>query len=393
MSKQKIVHLCLSCFYIDGYSYQENLLPKYHVKMGYDVTVIASLVSYNSKGERCIIEKESIYYDKENDCKVIRIDYKGRILKFLNKILRRYKNLYFFLEKEQPSIIFMHSISFCDIIYVKKYLNRHSDVKLYADSHTDKINSGNHILTRLILNPLVWRTCAKIIEPYIIKCFGVTPNRCDYLLEMYNFPKDKVELLIMGVDDDLIPKNRKEIRISIRKQLSISDDDFVIITGGKLDARKHIDILLDAISEINSDKIHVIIFGVITPQLVEQFERYKLNKRFHFVGWCSDIEVMKYILSSDLACYPGTHSTLWEETVGLGIPVIFKRWQGMTHVNYCNNCVFINDSSIKELENAILSLQNTEKYKLIKKNAILAAENFKYSNISKIAIGLNVYNK
>ena len=26
----KIVHLCLGCFYIDNYSYQENMLPKFH---------------------------------------------------------------------------------------------------------------------------------------------------------------------------------------------------------------------------------------------------------------------------------------------------------------------------------------------------------------------------
>ena len=40
----KVVHLCLACFYPDGYSYQENMLPQYHKMLGMEVAIIASLV-------------------------------------------------------------------------------------------------------------------------------------------------------------------------------------------------------------------------------------------------------------------------------------------------------------------------------------------------------------
>jgi hypothetical protein len=43
----KVVHLCLGCFYIDNYSYQENMLPKYHKLAGHEVSVVASLVSFD----------------------------------------------------------------------------------------------------------------------------------------------------------------------------------------------------------------------------------------------------------------------------------------------------------------------------------------------------------
>ena len=36
----KIVHLCLGCFFPDNYSYQENMLPKFHKELGYDVKVL-----------------------------------------------------------------------------------------------------------------------------------------------------------------------------------------------------------------------------------------------------------------------------------------------------------------------------------------------------------------
>ena len=47
----RITHLCLACFFPDGYSYQENMLPKYHKKLGHDVSVIASLQTFDKNGK------------------------------------------------------------------------------------------------------------------------------------------------------------------------------------------------------------------------------------------------------------------------------------------------------------------------------------------------------
>ena len=38
----RILHLCLSCFYIDGYNYQENILPRINHEDGHDVRILAS---------------------------------------------------------------------------------------------------------------------------------------------------------------------------------------------------------------------------------------------------------------------------------------------------------------------------------------------------------------
>ena len=42
----KILHCCLSCFYIDNYNYQENLLPRQNKIDGHDVSIIASTEVY-----------------------------------------------------------------------------------------------------------------------------------------------------------------------------------------------------------------------------------------------------------------------------------------------------------------------------------------------------------
>ena len=46
-----IIHLILSCSYTDGFSYQENLLPKYHKKAGNQVSIITNcdIIDVNGK--------------------------------------------------------------------------------------------------------------------------------------------------------------------------------------------------------------------------------------------------------------------------------------------------------------------------------------------------------
>ena len=42
----KILHLCLACFYIDNYTYQENILPRINHEDGHDVRILASTETY-----------------------------------------------------------------------------------------------------------------------------------------------------------------------------------------------------------------------------------------------------------------------------------------------------------------------------------------------------------
>ena len=120
----KIVHLCLSAFFIDNYSYQENMLPKYHVKMGHKVTVIASLFSFNKEGKGCFLDEPSEYNDK-NGYHVIRLAYKSPVK--INKTLRHYEGTAEVLEKESPDVIFLHNISFADISILEDYLKRYPE--------------------------------------------------------------------------------------------------------------------------------------------------------------------------------------------------------------------------------------------------------------------------
>lgn len=386
--KGKIVHLCLGNFFIDGYSYQENLLPKYHVKLGFEVTVIASLISFDSHGKFCLLEEKPEYFD-ENGFKVIRLPYKKYPLFKLNKLMRFYSGTYEHIEKEKPDIIFVHNTTFGDAKAVRKYLMHNPNVKIYADSHVDWINSGHNLLSRLVLHRLIWRHYTHILLPYYRKVYGVLPIRCEYLNKVYKVPIEKIEYLPIGVDDETIPT--KEDRIILRKQiraeLNIKDTDFVIVTGGKIDRLKNTIELMKVVRELNNPRLHLLIFGTVVLDLEKEFNDL-LSDNIHYLGWCNAELVTKYLSTSDLACFPGTHSTLWEQAIGLSVPCIFRRWHGMEHVNVNGNCIFIEDASENKILEAINKSMNPETYNELYYKAYAASKKFFYSDIARQSIEL-----
>lgn len=381
----KIVHLCLGNFFIDNYSYQENLLPKYHVKMGFDVTVIASLFTFGSDGKGSMLTGYSEYDDK-NGFHVVRLPYKKPVK--INRILRQYESFANILERENPDVVFSHNVSFADITILVNYIKRHPNVKVYADNHGDFVNSAKNIFSKYVLHPIIWRHYAKMLEPYLTKCYGVTPMRCRFLHEMYHINLNLIEFLPMGVDDEAIPSNREEVRLAIRNELSISNKDIVMITGGKIDKLKNTHLLIDALKTINNKNIHLIICGTLTPEMEYLKKDIEKNPKIHYLGWCNAERVMNCMVASDLACFPGTHSTLWEQSVGVGLPAIFKRWPEMEHVNVNGNCLFVQDDNVEELKNTINTILESETFKSVCIKAKDASKSFLYSEISKKAIQL-----
>lgn len=380
----RILHLCLGNAFVDNYSYQENLLTKYHVKMGNDVTVIASLFTFGENGKGLMLPAPSEYVDV-NGAHVIRLAFK-KPLKWY-RFFRRYAGLKETIDRVHPDIIFSHNLSYADTTLVADYVKRHPQVKVFADNHADYINSAKNWASKHILHPIIWRHYAKVLEPYLTRCFGVTPMRCRFLKEMYHIKPELVEFLPMGVDDEAIPLNRHLVREDIRKQLGVPENDILVFTGGKIDKLKNIHLLIEAINELGNDHLHLVICGVLTPEMRYLEETIAANDKIHYLGWCNAERVMNCMVASDFACFPGTHSTLWEQSVGVGLPAVFKRWSEMEHVDINGNCVFVNRDDVSELKKCISLMQDRDFYAEILGKATIAASSFRYSQIAAHAIG------
>ncbi len=383
----KILHLCLGNFYIDNFSYQENMLPKFHKKMGMDVEIIANLMSFDKDGNPSSLNKGGSYIN-EYGIPVTRLNYKKHIF---SKRLRTFEGLYQALSKSGPDIIFIHNCQFIDIQQVAKYAKQKPHVKIYVDNHADFSNSARNFLSKNILHKIIWRYCAQKIEPYTTKFYGVLPARVDFLENVYKLPREKAELLVMGADDDKVEevKNPK-IRQEIREKHNINEDDFLIVTGGKIDNfKKQTLLLMDVVRRINKDDVKLIVFGSVIDELKDEINKLTDGCKVQYIGWVNSDDCYKYFAASDLAVFPGRHSVFWEQAVGTGIPCIFKYWEGTTHIDVGGNCMFLyNDSPEEMKEKTELIVNNKEVYKKMKNIADNEGmKKFSYYKIAKESIG------
>ena len=379
----KIVHLCLGNFFMDGASYQENMLTKYHVKMGYEVTVIVGLLSYGPDGRGIILDGPKTYQDP-NGMKIVRLAY-AKPEKYA-RFFMKYAGLKEALTAEKPDIIFCHNLQFGDTGIVAKYLKTHPEVKFYADNHGDYVNSARNWPSRVFKHKLIWKHYVKKLEPYLIKVYGTTPMRCRFLKEMYNIKPLLVDFLPMGVDDEAIPQDRECVRKEIRDELGLKDDDILVMTGGKIEMRKNTHFLFEAFEKLNDPKLHLVVCGTFTPVMASLEEKMKGNINIHLLGWCNADRVMNVMVASDFVCFPGTHSTLWEQSVGVGLPAIFKHWDEIDHVNVNGNCLFVKGDDVGEIVEALKKMTDKETYRQYKRLAEKASSSFLYSDIAKKSI-------
>ncbi|MAJ98174.1 MAG: glycosyltransferase [Flavobacteriales bacterium TMED288] len=383
----KILHVCLAAFYIDNYGYQENILPKMHKLQGHVVKILASTETYLNGNQLSYIKQGT--YINEDGIEVTRLAYTKNIPSLLVRKLRIYSNILKNLNEFKPDLIFLHDIQFISIFKIIEYLKVNKNVLVYADGHADFTNSATNWVSKNLLHKLIYKRCAKAIDPYVIKFYGTLPCRVEFFKNFYKVTKSKTELLPMGVDDTIIDSyNIDELRKKRRKSLGITENDFLIISGGKLNLKKNIHHLVKSITRINHDKIKLLLFGKPDVHVKRIIEKLLSHRCILYINWIDHIQIHEYLLISDLAVFPGKHSVIWEQAVGCGIPTVFKKIEGHNHVDLGGNCLFVNEGNEEEITEVILKIYNDKGlYNKMKKVSIEKGRNyFSYDKIARRAI-------
>ncbi len=357
----RILHLCLANFYIDSYGYQENLLPRMHKVQGHDVKIIASTETFVNNNQLGYLNPSS--YINEDGIPVVRLPYIKWIPLSISKKLRYYTGVYREIETFKPDFIFMHDAQFGSITEVIRYLKNNPQVKLNVDGHTDFTNSARGIISRRLLHGLFYKHCLKKIEPYTTHFWGTLPNRVDFFKDVYGMPDEKVKLLVMGADDNLVKKAKESNqRRIIREKYGISLDTFLVVSGGKF-AKEKYDILkvMDSVIELSNEiNIKMLIFGSLdnNVEFKNNFAKRCNNPNIIYAGWIKGDESYNYFEAADLVIFPGRHSVLWEQAVGQGKPCIFHYQEGHTHIDLEGNCLFIRESTIQEIKQHIITISD-----------------------------------
>lgn len=367
----KIAVICLGDAYNEGLGYQENLLSKYQAKEN-EVYLLANRFEIDKNGT---YKKVAISeYINKDGVHVKRLDF--RFSESTSRIFHDYKGLYEQLEKIKPDLIFSHSVQYYNILDLVKYKKKYNDVVIEADNHADFTNSAMNPLTKLF-HKLVWRNILNKAKNYIDIFYGVTESRCEFLTDFYGLDKDKVELLVMGVDDE-VRETSMTNTFKTRTKYN-PDNKFLILTGGKIDVYKKETInLLKAFNELNDDNLKLIIFGSLQDELKDDF--YNNLGKAQYIGWKNQNEITDLICISDLAIYPGRHSVLWEQTLGCGIPMIVKDIYGTHHIYAKGSSLILDDLSIKGIKNALENVLSNDKKEY--KKMLEAAREYGYKQFS-----------
>lgn len=378
----KIIHCCFGNeHYIDTWGYQQNILPLYHAKLGYDTIVLASNDTYPSFVNKDTIEE----IKKKGNC------YKNGLVKversssyFAKHIhFQKAKGLKVVLEREQPDIIFFHGCLNFSILSCVNYKKKHQKTKLYADNHGDIFNVNPSKAYRFLFFKCFWSAIHKYCQRYVDCYFGVTNGRCDFLKEYFHIKADKVRLLPIGADVDTA-KETTESKENLRVKFGFSPSDIIIVHGGKLDPRKGTVDLIEVYRQLRRqghENLRLVLFGKMVDQRIKQI----LDKDIVVYDWLSRTETFELFKLADLAVWPIHHTTLIEDCVASNLPYLIRKTETTKHL--INSDFYLENGEKEELSNKIKQFIQEEGRTIYIKNVSKMQEKISYYSIAN-----NIFN-
>lgn len=364
--------------YLDGWGYQDNLLPDYEAKAGHDTVVIAQSSHFPKFLSRQAIEEIK---RKGNDYHYGKVHI-YRIKAFLNTTGQTFfcTGIYRLLRKEHPNVIFHHGINSSSFLVCVIYKVMHPKTILYVDNHADTINESKRKLWNTIILHGLLRAIVHLTSRYVNKYYGVTPGRCAYLYDVFGAPKNKIKLLPIGGDTDLI-ESIKETKEELRDKYHLPLDAIIICNGGKMGKEKGTDHLVSAFSRLRNKnpKLRLLLFGKFLDKEMEELANH--TDGIHYMGWCDRIKTLELLKLSDIAIWPVHHTTLIEDAVASALPIIVRQTSNTSHL-VSGNGAFVRTGGINEIEQVITQIMAN--YDSYKRNAESIRDKFSYKNIVRI---------
>ena len=302
----KIVHCCLSNFYIDGFSYQENELVAQNVKDGHAVTVIASTETYGSDMQLAYVKPGE--YLGTDGARVIRLPYRRFLPHVVMRKLRIHPMVLNLLIVLQPDVILFHGTCGWELNTVARYKKLNPDVRLYVDSHEDFQNSARNLVSKWLLHYGYYRIVLRKNLKWIEKILCVNMSAISFVNEFYGIPIEKIEFFPLGgiVFND---REYSEVRARSRECNDFSADQIVFVQSGKMDRTKKLIESLEAFSKIEDPRFRFVIIGYLLDDIAEEvLALVRKDGRIRFLGWKMAADLRDLLCAADIYVQPGTQS-------------------------------------------------------------------------------------
>lgn len=375
----KILHCCLSNFYIDGYDYQENELVRRHVREGHEVLVLASTETFNANKELDYVSTGD--YMGKDGARVIRVSYSTLLPHKVMRKLRYYNGVSKILNDFKPDVILFHGMAAGELVTIAKYIKNNNSTKLYIDSHEDYHNSARNFVSKWFLHYGFYRPILKKALPYTEKILALSPEVVDLVNGLYEVPKENIELYPLG-GEIFEDAQYNFIRNNARQLLNISANDILIVQSGKMDKTKKLIETLRAFNSNRDERLKLVIVGHIYDDILDEANIIiNSDKRIHYVGWKSASELKEILCAADIYIQPGTQSATMQASLCCRCSVILHNYPSHRYLVNEDNGWLINNKS--ELEKVLMNLSNISNNKIetMKVNSLQVAKRWLDYNV------------
>lgn len=379
----KIVHV-EDYFHPDA-GYQLNILAKYMVKEGHDVTIITSemekipvfLTSFFGKED---IKNKDLKYEQLTGVNIVRLPLKG----FISGRAIFGKELNHEISKLKPDVLYIHgNDTLTGIRYIFNIKNL--TMTLITDSHmlemasTNPFNKLFRLFYKFFITPKIIKYKLPVIrtqnDDYVNKYLGIPLNQCPWIS--------------VGSDTLLFHPNEK-IKAKFREELKISPNDFVIVYTGKLDETKGGLLLAKAFEKkIKTEKnIILLVVGSTVGEYGKKVEQIFNNSENRIIRFDTQkyINLAKFYQVADLSVFPKQSSLSFYDAQACGLPVISE--DNNININRLtkNNGFCFKSGNVDDLIDKIIKCSNlsSNEFNRMGKNAHnFVKENYDYREITK----------
>jgi hypothetical protein len=322
----KIVHLCLSGFFIDESLYQDNELVREHLLMGHCVLVVASTEVFDARGHVTYTEAKD--YIGAEGARVIRLPYRRWLPHAVARRVRSYPGVRAILDQFAPDVIMFHGSSAWELLTAARYVRDNPKVVFHIDSHSDAINSGNgwvskEILHRRFYAPIL-RHAMSVSGPLLCVSLSVM----DFARRIYRIPSEWLEFYPLG-GRILETSLRLSKRVTVRQRLGLSDAQILIVQSGKQNRLKKLPQSLRALAQVENPNLRLVIAGVLQDDIKAEVETLiAADPRVTFLGWQGSEELTDLLCAADIYLQPGTQSATMQHSLCCGCAVILDAISG-----------------------------------------------------------------
>jgi len=286
--------------------------------------------------------------------------------------------------KEQFGIDVVHSQGgespFCDVLtmhscnraWFKHYLSWGLMQKVRS-----AIDPSNHIALAIERH---------VLEKGSKKIISVSEGVKREILENYDVPKEKIEVIPNGVDlEEFKPDVEK--REKIRMKYGVDENDVVLMFSGYEFKRKGLRYIIEALPEIK-ENVKLLVVGRDNPRRYQELaSKLGVLDKIIFTGFVP--EIVDYYVASDIFVFP----TLYEpfglvisEALASAIPVITSKLAGAAEIMKNEYDGFLlddptNSEDIAEKVNLLVEDENLREQ--MGKNARKTAEKYSWDEIAK----------